>query len=100
MRYVSISAEVRVAPGGQAKVIVDGNDVGRLYHRIMDPNNGDNEVTLFLDRAAPPGEWQITVFGQDVADGRFHAWIERDAACPKCQEAKKVCAKHAKPVKL
>ena len=77
--------EVRAGPGERIPVIIDGREVGHLYHRLYDPNNGDNQVTLFLYRAAPAGEWELTLFGEDVADGRFHAWIERDAACKGCQ---------------
>ena len=79
------SPEFHAAPGERAQVTIDGREVGNLYHRLHDPNNGDNEVTLFLYRAAPPGEWELTLFGEDVADGRFHAWVERDAACARCQ---------------
>ncbi len=55
-------------------------EAGRLYHRLTDPNNGDNEVVLYLFRDAPAGEYVIGLFGDDVADGRYHAWIERNEA--------------------
>ncbi|WP_156132318.1 S8 family serine peptidase [Paraburkholderia terrae] len=61
-------------------VLADGREVGRLYHRIGDPNNGDNEVSVFLDPGAPAGEWEVSLSGQVVSDGRFHAWIERTSA--------------------
>ena len=77
--------EVSVRGDEQAVVMADGRSLGRLYHRLGDPNNGDNQVTLFLYRGAPAGEWEIELFGQDVVDGRFHAWVERDAACAGCQ---------------
>lgn len=70
-------AEVRLAPGVRADVVVDGRRVGRGYHRICDPNCYDNEMTLFLDRTAPRGVWELSLSGDDIADGRFHAWIER-----------------------
>ena len=59
-------------------ITVNGQQVGRLYHRAHDPTNGDNHIDIFLDREAPPGEWQIMLYGEDISDGRFHAWIERD----------------------
>ncbi|AUT75538.1 hypothetical protein C2L64_44985 [Paraburkholderia hospita] len=61
-------------------VLPDGREIGRLYHRIGDPNNGDNEVSVFLDPVAPAGDWEITLSGRAVSDGRFHAWIERTNA--------------------
>ena len=75
--------ETGAAPGHRAPVLFEGREVGRLYHRIGDPNNGDNEVTLFLDPAAPAGAWQITLSGHDAVDGRFHAWIERTTGRPR-----------------
>ncbi len=72
-------SKVSAGPDGRAAVTIDGRAVGRLYHRIGDPNNGDNQVSLFLDPGAPRDVWQIELSGVDVADGRFHAWIERTA---------------------
>ena len=74
--------EVRAAPEDRAVVLAEGREIGRLYHRIGDPNNGDNEVTLFLEPVAPAGDWELTLSGVAVADGRFHAWVERTAAKP------------------
>jgi subtilisin family serine protease len=78
-------AEVKAGPGEKAAIVVDGREIGRLYHRVGDPNNGDNEVTLFLYHVAPPARWDIVLVGDDVADGRFHTWIERDGICAGCQ---------------
>jgi peptidoglycan hydrolase-like protein with peptidoglycan-binding domain len=72
--------EETAAPGRHVKVLAGEREVGRFYHRICDPNNADNEVTLFLDPFAPAGEWELTLLGEAVADGRFHAWIERTSA--------------------
>jgi hypothetical protein len=72
--------EETAAPGQHVKVLAGEREVGRFYHRICDPNNADNEVTLFLDPFAPAGEWELTLLGEAVADGRFHAWIERTSA--------------------
>lgn len=76
---------IRVGPGEHKSIVVDGHNVGRLYHRIGDPNNNDNQVVLFLEMSAPFGEWKITLEGHEVVDGRFHAWVERDAGCRRCQ---------------
>ena len=71
------SPEVKGPTSGVVPFVVEGRTVGRLYHRLGDPNNGDNEVTLFLYPGAPRGMWELIVDGIDVADGRYHAWIER-----------------------
>ena len=63
----------------------DGSELARLYHRAADPNNGDNLIALVLRPMAPAGRWGIEIAGRDVADGRWHAWIERNAGCPACQ---------------
>src|SRR5262245_17279709 len=76
---------VEVLPSAHAPVTIDGRVVGNLYHRLGDPNNGDNQVLLVLYPGAPAGEWELDLFGEDVADGRFHVWVERDGACPRCQ---------------
>ena len=77
--------ETSVQPGGSAPVMSNGKQVGTMYHRLCDPNNRDNELTVFLYPTAPAGEWVLILTGEDVADGRFHAWLERDATCPGCQ---------------
>ena len=59
--------------------------IGQLYHRLNDPNNGDNEAMLFLYKGAPTGIYEITLVGEDVADGRYHLWIERNTAGRRAQ---------------
>ncbi len=76
---------VRVPLGGEARLMLDGREVGRAYHRAHDPAAGDNHVDVFLDPRAPFGRWEITLVGEAVVDGRFHAWVERDPGCPDCQ---------------
>lgn len=79
-------ASAVAALGHDAPVrLADGREVGHLYHRIADPNSGDNMINLFLRREAVAGVWEIEIEGIDVVDGRWHAWIERNAACPRCQ---------------
>jgi len=72
-----------VATGLQATSKLGGHapleELGVLYHRRKDPNNGDNHVDVFLTPNAPPGRWQLTLEPLEVTDGRYHAWIER---CP------------------
>jgi outer membrane protein OmpA-like peptidoglycan-associated protein len=77
--------EVTARPGEHASIFLDGRELGRLYHRTDDPNNGDCQVTLMLYASAPPARWEIELRGDDVADGRYHAWVERDPICARCQ---------------
>jgi subtilisin family serine protease len=79
-------AAARAPLGGDCTVrTADGREVGHIYHRREDPNNGDNLVNLFLYEAAASGLWEIEIEGLDVVDGRWHAWIERNAGCRECQ---------------
>jgi phosphatidylserine/phosphatidylglycerophosphate/cardiolipin synthase-like enzyme len=71
--------------GDTADVVVAGQVVGRVYHRAHDPNNGDHHIDAFLSPSAPAGEWRVTIEGRRVGNGRFHAWLERDEACRRCQ---------------
>ncbi len=71
--------------GERVPLIANGETVGRAYHREAEPNNLDNHIDIFLYAGAPAGAWEVTLIASDVVDGRFHAWIERDAACPGCQ---------------
>ncbi|MET9272064.1 FAD-dependent oxidoreductase [Kribbella sp. NPDC003557] len=75
-----------VVPLGSSRVVVvDGREAARIYHRACDPNNFDHQISVFIDPGVPAGGWEITLTGQDIVDGRVHAWIERDTACPTCQ---------------
>ncbi|MCI0630762.1 MAG: S8 family serine peptidase, partial [Phycisphaerales bacterium] len=77
---------VRVPLGAQATLVADGREVGRVYHRARDPGNGDNHIDIFLRTGAPAeDEWLVTLVAEDVVDGRYHAWVERDSSCRTCQ---------------
>ena len=79
------SVRQKAALGQQTAINFAGREVGRIYHRRAEPNNLQNHVEVFLYRGAPAGRWTVGLKGADVVDGRYHAWIERDAACPRCQ---------------
>src|SRR5262249_37946655 len=64
-------------PGERVAITASGTTVGRLFHRMRDPNNADNHVVAFLDPNAPDGDWRLTLIAIDVADGRYHCWIQR-----------------------
>lgn len=86
-RAVAPDGSVAEATRGKSAELRDptGRLLARLYHREHDPNNGDHLIALMLQPHAPAGDWLIEITGADVVDGRWHAWIERNAACPKCQ---------------
>jgi subtilisin family serine protease len=71
--------------GARGAVAVDGAEVCRIHHRTSDPNNGDNQIAVFLIQGAPAGDWRLTLSAIDVVDGRVHGWIERDEGCKGCQ---------------
>ena len=71
--------------GEQVDLLASQNLIGRLYHRDADPNNHDHHIDLFLYPQAPPGIWTVRLRGVSISDGTFHAWLERDDACPTCQ---------------
>lgn len=73
--------------GRNKPIVMDGRPVGHMYHRAADPNTGDHHIDIFLQPEAPAGDWRITLQGETVVDGRFDAWVERDAACSGCQSA-------------
>ena len=75
----------RAALGERIPLTLGGREIGNIYHRQYEPNNFDNHIDIFLYPGAPPGDWRVTLIAQDVVDGRFHAWIERDAICQGCQ---------------
>lgn len=79
------SITARAAIGERSKFVVGGKEVGNVYHRGQEPNNLDNHITIYLYQEAPTGEWEVTLIGTDVIDGRYHAWVERDVSCPRCQ---------------
>ncbi len=71
--------------GEDTKLIVDGAAVGELFHRAREPVTGSNHVDVFLERDAPPGRWSLRLSAEDVVDGRFHIWVERDRGGPRNQ---------------
>ncbi len=67
------------ALGDIVKMSEAGTRWGTLYHRRREPNSGMNHIDLFLRTDSPAGRYKVELTGRDVVDGRFHAWIERDA---------------------
>ncbi|MEW8492463.1 MAG: S8 family serine peptidase [Candidatus Thiodiazotropha taylori] len=66
---------------GESKIIRRNNTIlASIYHRKQDPNNGDNQINVFLWPEAVKGTWQIELTGVAIEDGHFDAYIERERA--------------------
>jgi subtilisin family serine protease len=64
---------------GESQVARENETIlASIYHRERDPNNGDNQINVFLWPQAPTGTWTIELFGEAVERGDYDAWIERD----------------------
>jgi subtilisin family serine protease len=65
------------------RMLPDGSFLS-IYNELYHTANGLNRIALYLSpnlKTAQPvtaGKWVIRLKGEDVRDGRFHAWIERD----------------------
>lgn len=57
-----------------------------IYNELYHPTNGANYLAVYLSpnldavnfRGIDAGVWRVRLTGDEVRDGRFHAWIERD----------------------
>lgn len=57
-----------------------------VYNELYHPTNGDNYIAIYqspnLDpdslTSITPGLWRVRLRGEEVRDGTFHAWLERD----------------------
>ncbi len=66
------------APGETKQVLVGPDVVALVANRLNDPNNHDNMIGVFLMEGMPGGQYVVRLTGEVVANGKFHAWIERD----------------------
>jgi subtilisin family serine protease len=63
----------------------DGTFVS-IYNELYHPMNGCNYAALYISPnlktnppiGVPAGTWTVRLRGQQIRDGRFHGWIERD----------------------
>jgi subtilisin family serine protease len=74
-----------VALDEKIPIVINGQEVGRIYHRKDDPNNHDNHIDIFLYNNASTGQWKVTLTANDIIDGKYHIWIERDRGDPRNQ---------------
>ena len=76
-----------VEPGQylQNQPLPDGSMLS-CYNELYHPANGANYIGVFLSPGFHPGgvvgvtagEWRVRLHGDQVRDGRYHGWIERD----------------------
>jgi subtilisin family serine protease len=67
----------------------DGSFVS-IYNELYHPSNGANYIAIYLSpflsrrgtRGVPAGQWTVRLHGEEVRDGRYHGWIERDDPRP------------------
>jgi hypothetical protein len=67
------------------KRLASGTTVS-IYNELYHPTNGCNYISLYLSPNLEPdrpigvqaGVWTVRLTGQEIRDGRFHCWIERD----------------------
>ncbi len=90
--------EVEVLPPGETrwlkvkpqefienKRLSDGTMVS-IYNELFHPSNGENYIAIYLSPHLKPGEirgvragvWRVRLIGDEIRNGRFHCWIERD----------------------
>jgi hypothetical protein len=75
-----------VSPGQfiENRRLADGSMLS-VYNELYHPANGSNLIAVylspFLDEplvGVSAGEWLVRLVGEEVRDGRYHCWIERD----------------------
>lgn len=57
-----------------------------IYNELYHPTNGCNYAAVYLSpnldpqnpRGVEAGVWKIRLHGEEIRDGHFHCWIERD----------------------
>ncbi|MBJ3763670.1 S8 family serine peptidase [Maribius pontilimi] len=67
-----------VPPGARVVLEKDGVVLGRAYHRLDDPGNGDTHIDVFLyEGSGSDGVWQAGLAPRRIVTGTWHAWLER-----------------------
>jgi len=57
-----------------------------VYNELYHPANGANYISIYLSPffgepgvvGIPAGDWTVRLRGEEVRDGKYHGWIERD----------------------
>jgi len=69
----------------QNRRLASGTTVS-IYNELYHPTNGCNYAALYLSpnfqpgnvRGVEAGVWKVRLYGDEIRDGRFDCWIERD----------------------
>lgn len=70
----------------QNAMLSDGSMLS-IYNELYHPANGANYIAVYLSPffvpgepvvGVRPGQWKITLHGDEIRAGHYHAWIERD----------------------
>jgi subtilisin family serine protease len=82
------TAPVRAGEFIENRQLPDGSFLS-IYNELYHPANGANLIAIYLSpRLKDPlvgvsaGEWLVRLHGDDIRDGRYHCWIERDDPRP------------------
>jgi subtilisin family serine protease len=67
------------------KRLRDGTTVS-IYNELYNPTNGINSISIYLSPNLEPGNirgirsgiWRVRLVGEEIRNGDFHCWIERD----------------------
>jgi subtilisin family serine protease len=67
-----------------------GGSFVSIYNELYHPANGCNYLSLYLSPfyadsgtvGIPAGTWTVRLHGDEVRDGQYHGWIERDDPRP------------------
>lgn len=78
-----------VKPGEfiEKRELGDGTSIS-IYNEVYHPANGANYIAIYLTpspdelRGVASGQWTVRLTGEEVRDGRYHGWIERDDPRP------------------
>ncbi len=66
--------------------VLESGTVLSVFNEVYSPSNGHNQISCFLSPffskegvvGVEAGIWTLRLYGRDVRDGTYHAWLERD----------------------
>jgi subtilisin family serine protease len=77
------SPTAAVAPPLSTTLALSNGNTAFVDADLNDPGNHDNRTFLILqpgsDTAVEAGLWTLTLRGTNIADGQWHAWIQRNS---------------------